>query len=110
MKKRCAKCRGEHDYGECGNNVNVNCYNSGGELSTAFNVSQVQKEAREAQRYKITHNVSYSEAARQIGGTIRQNDGDKRVTPGISGPTVGNLALTNVSCQITPCLLIRLTL
>jgi hypothetical protein len=52
----------------------------------------VQKEAREAERYNITHNVSYAEAARQIGGTIRQNVGDNRATPGISGPTVGNVA------------------
>ena len=51
----------------------------------------MQKEAREAQRYRITHNVSYAETARQIGETIRQNDGDKRVTPGIAEPTVENV-------------------
>ena len=48
-------------------------------------------DAREAQRYRITHNVSYAEAARQIGGTIEQNDGDNRVSLGISGPTVENV-------------------
>jgi phosphoribosylformimino-5-aminoimidazole carboxamide ribonucleotide (ProFAR) isomerase len=62
----------------------------------------VQKEAREAQRHKITHNVSYAEAAMQIGGTIRQNDVDNRVTPGISGPTVGNIAYVDPDMDTRP--------
>jgi hypothetical protein len=56
-KKRCAKCGGAHDYGECGSNVK--CCNCGGEHSAAFDGCQVQ---REAQRSRISHDVSYAVA------------------------------------------------
>jgi hypothetical protein len=41
-----AKCEGEHDYGECGNNVKVNCFNGGGTHSPRYSGCQVQKKAR----------------------------------------------------------------
>jgi hypothetical protein len=32
-RKIYAKCGGEHDYGECGSNVKVKCYNCGGNIA-----------------------------------------------------------------------------
>ena len=86
-----------------------------GEYSAAFGEFQVQKEGREAQIYKITHHVCYAEAARQIGGTIRQNDGDNRGSTGRSGHTVGNVAYASPDMVTRPVQwtlwqLIRLTL
>jgi hypothetical protein len=72
----------------------------GGGDSEAFGGCQVQKEAREAQRYTITHNVSYAEAARQIGGTIRQSEGDNRVQTWIRD-LLRNHAHTNVISKDT---------
>ena len=74
----------------------------GWEQSATFDGCQVQKKAREAQRYKITHNDSYAKAARQIDGTIRRNDGDNRASPGISGPTVGNVAYVGPDTDTQP--------
>ena len=51
--------------------------------------------------YKIT-NVSYAEAARQIGGTFRQNDGVNGVSTGISGTTVGNVAYIGPDTDTRP--------
>lgn len=71
-KKRCAKCGGAHDYGECGSNVMAKCCNCGGEHSAAFGGCKVQ---REAQRYIMTDPVSYAEAIKQIGRTTVRTDG-----------------------------------
>ena len=88
VKKRCAKCGGEHDYGECGNNVKVNGRNCGGEHSAAFGGCQVQREDREAQRYRISHDVSYAEAVKQIGRNTLRTDGAYMDVPVVSAPTV----------------------
>ena len=50
-------CGGAHDYGECGSNVKVKCCNCGGEHSAAFGGWQVQREVRDFQRYRISHNM-----------------------------------------------------
>ena len=49
----------------------------------------MQREAREAQRFRISQDVSYTEDVRQIGMTTVQNDGAPMAAPVLSGPTVG---------------------
>jgi hypothetical protein len=70
VKKRCAKCGGECDYSECGSNVKVKCCNCGGGHSTAFGRCQVQRVARQAQRDRISHDVSYAEAVDLLSGLV----------------------------------------
>ena len=59
--KICTNCGGEHDYGECGSNVKVKSCNCGKGVrrphGASFGGCQVQREVREAQRYRISHNV-----------------------------------------------------
>src|SRR4029434_6225058 len=65
-KPRCAKCGGEHEYGKCGNYAVLKCCNCGGDHSAAYGGCERQTEARKAQKYKITHRVSYAEALKKI--------------------------------------------
>ena len=45
--------------------MKVMCCNCGGEHNAAFGGCQVQREAREAQRYRISHDALYAEAVKQ---------------------------------------------
>ncbi len=65
-KQRCARCGGEHDYGKCGQDAKIRCCNCGREHSAAFGGCPVQKQAREVQKYKITNQVSYSDAVKKV--------------------------------------------
>lgn len=65
-KLRCAKCGNEHEYGQCGDNAELKCCNCGGQHSAAYGGCVKQKEAKEVQKYKIAHNVSYAEAIKSI--------------------------------------------
>ena len=65
-KPRCAKCGGEHEYGKCGDKAVLKCCNCGGDHSAAYGGCEKQKEAREAQKLKITNKVSYAEALKEI--------------------------------------------
>lgn len=77
-------CEGAHDYGECGSSVKDKCCNCGGEHSAAFGGCKVQ---RVAQRYRISHDVSYAETIKQIGRTTVRTDGAY-----MGGPVVGLLS------------------
>ena len=65
-KIRCSKCGSEHEYGQCGDNTELKCCNCGGRHSAAYGGCVKQKEAKEVQKYKITHKVSYAEAIKHI--------------------------------------------
>ncbi|XP_013883765.1 uncharacterized protein LOC106532290, partial [Austrofundulus limnaeus] len=65
-KIRCARCSGPHEYGKCEKDSKVKCCNCGGEHSAAYGGCIVQKEAREAQRVKITEKISYAEAIKKV--------------------------------------------
>lgn len=65
-KLRCARCGGQHEYGKCEKDAKVKCCNCGGDHSAAYEGCVVQKEAREAQRVKITEKVSYAEALKKV--------------------------------------------
>lgn len=71
-KLRCAKCGNEHEYGQCGDDVELKCCNCGGQHSAAYGGCVKQKEAKEVQKYKIAHNVSYAEAIKSIVKDKRQ--------------------------------------
>lgn len=65
-KPRCARCAGEHEYGQCPEGTKTKCCNCGGEHSAAYQGCEVQKKAKEIQRYKIQNKVTYAEAAKQV--------------------------------------------
>lgn len=65
-KPRCARCAGEHEYGRCSEGTKTKCCNCGGEHSAAYQGCEVQKRAKEIQRYKIQNKVTYAEAAKQV--------------------------------------------
>lgn len=65
-KLRCAKCGGEHEYNKCEQDAIIKCCNCGGSHSAAYGGCEKHKEAREAQKYKIFHKVSYAEAVKKI--------------------------------------------
>lgn len=65
-KIRCARCGGPHEFGKCDKDAKIKCCNCGGEHSAAYGGCIVQREAREAQKIKITERVSYAEALKRI--------------------------------------------
>lgn len=71
-KIRCAKCGGEHEYGQCGETV-LKCCNCGGPHSAAYGGCEKQKEAKEIQKYRVTYKASYADATKIVKK-------DKRIT------------------------------
>lgn len=69
-KPRCPKCAGEHEYGGCTAGAKVKCCNCGGEHSAAYQGCEVQKKAKEVQRYKVQNKVSYAEATEKVSVNI----------------------------------------
>jgi len=65
-KIRCAKCGGEHKYGECEQDAVLKCCNCGGNHSAAYGGCEKHKEAKEVQKCKMIHKVSYAEAVKKI--------------------------------------------
>lgn len=62
-KRRCCKCGGDHDYGQCGEGVEPKCCNCGGPHSAAFLGCKAQKQATEAMKlkqYRIYHMLKQS--------------------------------------------------
>lgn len=49
----------------------------------------MQRQAREAQRYRVSHDVLYAEAVKQIGGTTLWHDEASMAVPLVSRPNVG---------------------
>lgn len=65
-KLRCARCAGEHEYGRCAVDAKTKCCNCGGEHSAAYQGCEVQKRAKDIQRFKIQNKLSYAETAKQV--------------------------------------------
>lgn len=76
-KKRCCKCGGEHNNGECGVIVWPKCCNCGGYHSAAYLGCIAQKQAMEAMKYKSVHNISCAQAVKKI-----QNDQGNKIIDG----------------------------
>ena len=65
-KKRCSRCGGEHDYGECEEGAKVKCCNCGGEHSAAYGGCEASKKAQEVQKVKVVQGISYAEAVKKV--------------------------------------------
>lgn len=63
---RCARCGGQHEYGNCEKDAKVKCCNCGGEHSAVFGGCEVQREAREVQKVMFLNKVSYAEALKKV--------------------------------------------
>lgn len=59
---------------QCGDNIELKCCNCGGQHSAAYGGCAKQKEAKEVQKYKIAHTVSYAEAIKSI---VKNNNEEK---------------------------------
>lgn len=76
--KRCAKCGGEHDYGECGEGVRPKCCNCGGGHSAAYWRCEVMRRETEIQSVKRKDRVPYAEAVKRAEQTKSINEGNAR--------------------------------
>jgi len=63
-KKRCARCGGEHDYGECGTGVQPKCCNCGGNHNVAYGGCKVMRQENKVQKIRVERRITYAEAAR----------------------------------------------
>lgn len=77
-KKRCARCSGEHDYGECGEGVRPKCCNCGGGHSAAYWGCEVMRRETEIQSVKRKDRVPFAEAIKRVKQTKRINEGNVR--------------------------------
>lgn len=59
---RCVKCGEDHEYDKCTNDLK--CCNCGGPHSAAYGGCEFQLKAKEVQKFKIEHKVSYAEAVK----------------------------------------------
>jgi len=66
-KIRCVKCGGEHEFDKCTEVNGLKCCNCGGPHSAAYGGCEVQIKAREVQKYKAEHNVTYAEVVKICG-------------------------------------------
>ncbi|XP_034065952.1 uncharacterized protein LOC117542404 [Gymnodraco acuticeps] len=75
-KPRCPTCAGEHEYGSCAAGAKVKCCNCGGEHSAAYQGCEVQKKAKEVQRFKVQNKVSYATNKKEV--KTENNSGSSR--------------------------------
>lgn len=73
--KRCAKCGGEHEYGECGEGTSPKCCNCGGGHSAAYWGCEVMKREVEINNIKVKEKVSYAEALKRVD-TLKRAGGE----------------------------------
>lgn len=64
--RRCARCGGNHNYGQCGEGVLPNCCNCGGVHNVAYGGCAVMKEAVQEQQVRGGQKVSYAEAVKMV--------------------------------------------
>lgn len=67
-KPRCGRYAGEHEYGECGEGVELKCCNCGGQHSSVYRGCESSKRAVEVQRVKALQGITYAEAVKKVSG------------------------------------------
>lgn len=72
--RKCARCSGDHEYGQCGEGVRPKCCNCGGEHSVAYWGCEVMKREAEVQNIRVKEKVSYAEAAKRADPTKQMNE------------------------------------
>jgi hypothetical protein len=76
-RQRCAKCGGEHEYGNCEEGVKPKCCNCGGEHSAGYGGCQVRRNAVKVQNVKITEGLTYAEAIKKVKMNEKQEVEEK---------------------------------
>lgn len=71
-KRRCARCGGEHDYGQCGEGTKPKCCNCGGNHSVAYWGCEAEVKV---QQIRVKEKVSYAEAVRLAGQENQNKEG-----------------------------------
>lgn len=65
-RRRCARCGGDHGYGECGVGVQPKCCSCGGAHSVAYGGCEVMKHEVEVQQVKVKNKITYAEAVKEV--------------------------------------------
>lgn len=63
-ERRCARCGGDHEYGECGIGVKPKCCSCGGAHSVAYGGCEVMRRETNVQKVRAERGISYAEAVR----------------------------------------------
>ena len=84
-KRRCARCTGDHEYGDCGEETKLKCCSCGGEHSVTFGKCPTMKKEVEVQKVKVLDKVTYAQALKKVekreethrvlaGGEVRRRE------------------------------------
>lgn len=65
-KRRCARCTGDHEYGDCPAGVQLKCCSCGGEHSVTFGGCEIMKQEVEVQKVKVMDKLTYAEAVKVV--------------------------------------------
>lgn len=63
-QRRCARCGGDHEYGECGEGVPPKCCSCGGAHSLAFSRCKVMRQEVNVQKLRVEERMTYAEAVK----------------------------------------------
>lgn len=74
-KRRCARCGGDHGYGDCEEGVQPRCCSCNGRHSVAFGGCEVMRREVQVQQVRAEGGYSYAEAVRIVKGQGRENRG-----------------------------------
>lgn len=66
-QRRCARCGGDHDYGNCGAGVQPKCCNCGGAHNVAFSGCEVMQRETNIQKLRVEKKITYAEAVKVSG-------------------------------------------
>ena len=80
-KTRCVRCGESHCFEECPRKENPKCVNCGDDHSAAYNGCKMIKRAKEIQKLKTVHSLSYAEAARTYRAKEEQTKEKTQKTP-----------------------------
>lgn len=99
-KIRCAKCGGEHEYGQCGEGTKIKCCNCGGEHSAAYKGCEMHKQAVQVQNVKVKENVTYAEAIKRVNNVNKVRNVNVGVAAAVPGLST-RVPSTQKCCKIT---------
>lgn len=65
-QRRCARCSGDHDYGNCGTGTPPKCCSCGGDHNVAYGGCEIMKKETKIQKIRVERRISYADAVKVI--------------------------------------------
>lgn len=83
-QRRCARCGGDHEYGNCGTGTPPKCCSCGGDHNVAYGGCEIMRKETKIQKIRVERRISYADAVKVI--RKRENNTSETENMGIMKP------------------------